>query len=1030
MLQIRAFSRSAALFMLPSHPLFPSIDWDRIEAGQYAVVDPVNTGTILYVSYQDYLVLVRVAMSNNVTLKVLAAPGEAKPSTSTDPVHVTDPSDPSKKTPAHELLPTDLDLLEFFFPKTEQKVNRVRRTKALRTLLQSPLLRFVEGSTSAIGSLMIKLTDGNILEWLTMWHERLHWWSRATVPGTISRTEVNTFGHFLRHILRHNGINHVIQRLKIMLFVVNAYLGGRKLTTTQGLGFRIRLSNGLPAALPRRVRDGIRHGNMKYIRIWASILNSYKGILGTWKEPCLEKSSITQEAPLLETSDLKAFGVFCRLLWRNLKRLPNYKRLSFHVRSPFFTTKAGPNSPSSLLGAGLDAYLWYSLDRFNRTELERVLTASEMKRLTDIRKYIGVDQNLIREWCKATGQPSIERMIRMTAKMFHLQFTLHHTISSSWKKFLSKAWAHPQVKIGRADKMSALTRKIRRALKSTGEFWDGILGANNAYLRFKAPTLSRLHNLYEAAGKVRTIAIVDYWTNFVLKPLHDWMFDILTLLPQDATFDQEGRVEEFSRRGYTHVYSYDLKSATDLIPFSLYRFLFGWVFPRAILESWSRLLTDRRFLVPESTLETYPGHSPRIRYGTGQPMGALTSWASMALLHHALVLFSAFTVGKTTVWTILDFVDYLVLGDDIVIADEEVAQAYINLMKRLHIPIGLAKSHISEIGMFNFANQTFVDAINVSPISMKEDLNAKGLLARIALAMRMARRGWRDMESRKWLSHLLRMLVVPTIWKNSIAPLAAARRTIPFLHWIVSSALLPGTSRFGYTGLRIDPKLLLSTYVRQERVWTSTLRELGSIALSVTEQSLLSLFIAKWVDSIYQQFLDNRKRLLDFDSWLTRVISVDLEWLFRLIFEEGRKEANDRWAAKYRVPLKEVQVSTKIPAVNTVGLLEIATGRSLDEIFDLLAKAEAEIPLIPDFSDKSLATLFPKDQEGVPSRDIEIRRAELQAMLRVASLMVMLEAIPRNSADSGARQMSGHQNPADTLERLLKATQDQQRKSK
>jgi len=70
------------------------------------------------------------------------------------------------------------------------------------------------------------------------------------------------------------------------------------------------------------------------------------------------------------------------------------------------------------------------------------------------------------------------------------------------------------------------------------------MGTNNTTFRFTDPTLSRLHNLYEAIGKVRTIAIVDYWTNFALKPLHDWMFDILQNLPQDATFDQEGRVQE------------------------------------------------------------------------------------------------------------------------------------------------------------------------------------------------------------------------------------------------------------------------------------------------------------------------------------------------------------------------------------------------------------------------------------------------------------------------------------------------------
>jgi len=33
--------------------------------------------------------------------------------------------------------------------------------------------------------------------------------------------------------------------------------------------------------------------------------------------------------------------------------------------------------------------------------------------------------------------------------------------------------------------------------------------------RFTNPALSRLYNLYEATGKVRTIAIVDYWTKIL-----------------------------------------------------------------------------------------------------------------------------------------------------------------------------------------------------------------------------------------------------------------------------------------------------------------------------------------------------------------------------------------------------------------------------------------------------------------------------------------------------------------------------------
>lgn len=52
--------------------------------------------------------------------------------------------------------------------------------------------------------------------------------------------------------------------------------------------------------------------------------------------------------------------------------------------------------------------------------------------------------------------------------------------------------------------------------------------------------LGRLTKLYEAAGKVRVVAITDWWTQAMLKPLHSTIFDNLKSLRMDATFDQTG----------------------------------------------------------------------------------------------------------------------------------------------------------------------------------------------------------------------------------------------------------------------------------------------------------------------------------------------------------------------------------------------------------------------------------------------------------------------------------------------------------
>lgn len=49
---------------------------------------------------------------------------------------------------------------------------------------------------------------------------------------------------------------------------------------------------------------------------------------------------------------------------------------------------------------------------------------------------------------------------------------------------------------------------------------------------------------------------------------------------------------------------------------------------------------------------------------------------------------------------------YLVLGDDLVISDPELASAYLLACERFGIPIGLAKSFVSSKGFLNFANQS------------------------------------------------------------------------------------------------------------------------------------------------------------------------------------------------------------------------------------------------------------------------------------------------------------------------------------
>lgn len=92
-------------------------------------------------------------------------------------------------------------------------------------------------------------------------------------------------------------------------------------------------------------------------------------------------------------------------------------------------------------------------------------------------------------------------------------------------------------------------------------------------------------------------------------------------------------------------------------------------------------------------------------------MGALSSWAMLAMTHHIIVRIAAIRLGKT------NFDHYALLGDDIVIADAQVAKSYHYIMTEiLGVEINLSKSLISSHA-FEFAKRL---------VTMESELSAVG----------------------------------------------------------------------------------------------------------------------------------------------------------------------------------------------------------------------------------------------------------------------------------------------------------------
>jgi hypothetical protein len=286
------------------------------------------------------------------------------------------------------------------------------------------------------------------------------------------------------------------------------------------------------------------------------------------------------------------------------------------------------------------------------------------------------------------------------------------TTKSLWTLMLEVAEAAPLAQSrGLSERILETTRRPRTDiglinLRKGGEFGNGT--RSNGRLSVKI----------EPAGKARVFALVDYWTQVALRPLHEWIFSILREIPQDGTFDQLKPVKrlikdlEFDQK----IFSFDLSAATDRLPVLLQGLLLLQFFGRHFASTWKALLCRRAYYLGANHVRAagLGSKGKNLRYAVGQPMGALSSWAMLALTHHAMVQFAAYRAGEAR-W----FDRYAVLGDDIVIADDRVAREYVKLCESIGLGIGIAKSLEARGKTLEFAKKFFFRGEHVSGLPVK-----------------------------------------------------------------------------------------------------------------------------------------------------------------------------------------------------------------------------------------------------------------------------------------------------------------------
>jgi hypothetical protein len=87
----------------------------------------------------------------------------------------------------------------------------------------------------------------------------------------------------------------------------------------------------------------------------------------------------------------------------------------------------------------------------------------------------------------------------------------------------------------------------------------------------------------------------------------------------------------------------------------------------------------------------------------------------LAITHHFLVQYAATLAGckKSGEW----YVEYELLGDDIILFEKVVADQYLSIMEDIGVPINLSKSVVAKNATIEFAKVTFHKGQNVSAIS-------------------------------------------------------------------------------------------------------------------------------------------------------------------------------------------------------------------------------------------------------------------------------------------------------------------------
>jgi len=481
----------------------------------------------------------------------------------------------------------------------------------------------------------------------------------------------------VRRILRGSGTRGLAIYLKTCYLVTQQVAGGQVVASPWALGGNVaRTRKGLPRIINPQHRTSILKGDLTIIRFWLTLFGLYRVVefkgalkLKTITDPGVDLSGFMGQWEAW----VPRFYARIRLITGTDWKLDPTRDLT--IRSIPFIRKSSPNSQGlgALVALPLDILLW-SADRAHSLALVKWL--KKIDELDFLWAWQAVRKCLLRLAQLHYRSASREELVR---NLPHLR--------------------------GREGPLCEEDYLSAYQMARFGPLRFGKLG-------FK-----------EEPGKIRVFAMMNLITQTLMQPLHRWIFRHLRLLPNDGTFDQVKPVRNLLKRiGKERFWiaSYDLSAATDRLPIELQLSLLRPLLGDELTDLWKYFMVGHPYGLPKVATSYNLGISA-VWYAVGQPMGALSSWAMLALTHHAIVQYAAaLAYPIRTSW----FLGYAVLGDDVVIADQTVAVKYLEIMKIIGVDISLAKSMVSATGSLEFAKRTWISGREATPIPLAELLVA------------------------------------------------------------------------------------------------------------------------------------------------------------------------------------------------------------------------------------------------------------------------------------------------------------------